>query len=339
MSVFSTIRLPDELRAKIEAEHRLAMHSEDQPMEREQLLDVIGDVDGLVCTITDHIDDALLQHAGKLKVIANFGVGFDHIDVPVASRRSILVTNTPGVLTDATADLAFALVLSLARRVVEGDRMTREGRFTYWAPFHFLGQQVAGTTLGIVGMGRIGQAVAKRAAGFSMRVLYHSRRPLDAEMERSLGASLVPLDELLRESDFVTLHVPLTPETRHLIGRREFELMKPSACLINTARGPVVDETALVDGLKGGLIHGAGLDVYENEPQLAPGLAEAPNVVLLPHVGSATVETRTLMAAMAVENLLAALRREPPPNCLNWEAVVPGRKDRETGRPGELERQ
>ncbi|MHC1744724.1 MAG: 2-hydroxyacid dehydrogenase [Syntrophobacteraceae bacterium] len=322
MNLFSTIWLPDEIRSRIEAEHRLWMHSQDQPMERERLTDVIGDVEGLLCTITDCIDENLLTRAEKLKVIANYGVGFDHVDVAAASRRSILVTNTPGVLTDATADLAFALILSLARRVVEGDRMTREGRFRYWAPFHFLGLQVAGKTLGVIGMGRIGQAVAKRAAGFAMRVLYHSRRGLDVETEQSLGASRATLDDLLRESDFVSLHVPLAPETRHLIGRRELELMKPSACLINTARGPVVDEAALVDALRQGLIHGAGLDVYENEPELAPGLALLANVVLLPHVGSATVQTRTLMAAMAVENLLTALRGDKPPNCLNWDAVA-----------------
>lgn len=317
MNVFSTIRLPDELRAKIEAEHQLEMHPEDQPMERERLVDVIGSVEGLLCTITDRIDDSLMARGEKLKVIANFGVGFDHIDVAGATRRSILVTNTPGVLTDATADLAFALIMSLARRVVEGDRMIREGQFKYWAPFHFLGSQVAGKTLGIVGMGRIGQAVAKRAAGFDMRVLYHSRHALDAETERALGASRAALDDLLRKSDFVSLHVPLTPETRHLVGQRELAIMKPSACLINTARGPVVDEAALVEALKQGVIHGAGLDVYENEPELTPGLAALDNVVLLPHVGSATVETRTLMASMAVENLLAGLRGEKPPNGLN----------------------
>ncbi len=325
MKVLSTIRLPAELRAKIEAEHQFEMHPEDQPMERDRLVDVIGSVEGLLCTITDRIDESLMARAGRLKVIANFGVGFDHIDVAAATRRSILVTNTPGVLTDATADLAFALIMSLARRVVEGDRMIREGQFKYWAPFHFLGSQVAGKTLGIVGMGRIGQAVAKRASGFEMRVLYHSRRSLDLDRERRLGASRAALEDLLRESDFVSLHVPLTPETWHLISRRELETMKPSACLINTARGPVVDEAALVGALKQGLIHGAGLDVYENEPELTPGLAALDNVVLLPHVGSATVETRTLMASMAVENLLAGLRGEKPPNGLNWPDPISGR--------------
>jgi glyoxylate reductase len=321
MNILSTIRLPDEQLANLEREHRVLMHPHDQPMERGRLLEAAQDVDGLLCTITDRIDETLLARAGRLKVIANYGVGFDHIDLGAATRRCIPVTNTPGVLTDATADLAFALILSIARRVVEGDRMTREGRFTYWAPLHFLGRQVTGKTLGLIGMGRIGQAVARRAAGFSMRVIYHSRRPLDAETERLLDATPVALETLLRESDFVSLHVPLTAETRHLIGRRELEIMKPSSCLINTARGPVVDETALVEALQRGVIHGAALDVYENEPDLSPGLTALSNVVLLPHAGSATVETRTLMAAMAVENLMTALRGQKPPNCLNWNDI------------------
>jgi glyoxylate reductase len=334
MDILSTIRLPDEQLANLEREHRVSMHPHDQPMERGRLLDAAAEVDGLLCTITDRIDETLLARARRLKVIANYGVGFDHIDVEAATRRGIPVTNTPGVLTDATADLAFALILGIARRVVEGDRMTREGRFRYWAPFHFLGRQVTGKALGIIGMGRIGQAVARRAAGFSMRVLYHSRRPLDSETERLLDATPLALEDLLRESDFVSLHVPLTSETHHLIGRRELEIMKPSACLINTARGPVVDEAALAKALRKGVIHGAALDVYENEPKLSPGLATLSNVVLLPHLGSATVETRTLMATMAVENLMTGLRGRKPPDCLNWDDVKPGRGDAETKGKG-----
>ena len=251
-------------------------------------------------------------------MIANFGVGFEHIDLEAATRRGIPVTNTPGVLTETTADLAFALILATARRVVAGDQRVRQGKFQYWAPLLFLGQEVNGKTLGIIGMGRIGQAVARRAAGFGMKLLYHSRTRLAPAEEQSLGVSLQPLETLLREADFVTLHVPLTPHTRHLIGSRELELMKNSAYLINTARGPVVDEAALVAALRQGRIRGAGLDVYEKEPELSPGLADLENVVLLPHVGSATVETRTRMALMAAENLLAGLRGDPPPNCLNW---------------------
>ena len=256
--------------------------------------------------------------APALKVIANYGVGFEHIDLDAATRRGIPVTNTPGVLTETTADLAFALILATARRVVAGDQRVRQGKFQYWAPLLFLGQEVNGKTLGIIGMGRIGKAVARRAAGFGMKLLYHSRTRLSPLEEQELGASLQPLETLLREADFVTLHVPLTPHTRHLIGSRELELMKDSAFLINTARGPVVDEAALVAALRQGQIRGAGLDVYEKEPELSPGLADLENVVLLPHLGSATVETRTRMAVMAAENLLAGLRGDPPPNCLNW---------------------
>jgi glyoxylate reductase len=222
------------------------------------------------------------------------------------------------VLTEATADLAFALILASARRVVEGDRRVRTGKFRYWAPLLFLGQAVTGKTLGIVGMGRIGQAMAQRAAGFSMKVIYHSRTRLAPNAEQELRASFAPLETLLQDADFVTLHLPLTTQTRHLIRSRQLPLIKPSAYLINTARGPVVDEAALVAALRQGQILGAGLDVYENEPELTPGLADLENVVLLPHVGSATVETRTRMAFMAAENLLAGLQGNPPPNCLNW---------------------
>ena len=288
------------------------------PMDRQKLLERIAGQEGLLCTITDRIDAEVLDRAPALKVIANYGVGFEHIDVDAATRRGIPVTNTPGVLTETTADLAFALILATARRVVEGDQRVREGKFQYWAPLLFLGQEVSGKTLGIIGMGRIGQAVARRAAGFGMKLLYHSRTRLSPAEEQELRASFQPLETLLREADFVTLHVPLTPHTRHLIGSRELELMKHSAYLINTARGPVVDEAALVAALRQGQIRGAGLDVYEKEPELCPGLADLENVVLLPHVGSATVETRTRMALMAAENLLAGLRGDPPPNCLNW---------------------
>ena len=284
----------------------------------------MADKEGLLCTITDLIDQELLDHAPALKVIANYGVGFEHIDLAAATQRGLPVTNTPGVLTDATADLAFALILATARRMVEGDKRVREGRFTYWAPLLFLGHEVSGKTLGLIGAGRIGQAVAQRARGFGMRVLYYNRTPLSPAAEQELHVSFAPLEDLLREADFVTLHVPLTPQTRHLIGRRELELMKPTAHLINTARGPMVDEAALVAALRRGEIGGAGLDVYEQEPQLSPGLTDLDNVVLLPHVGSATIETRTRMGLMAAANLLAGLRGERPPNCLNWTAL-PGK--------------
>ena len=321
MKVLVTARMPEEVLALLRREHQVESYAEDPPLDRQSLLRRVADKEGLLCTITDSIDAALLDRAPALRVIANFGVGFEHIDVAAATRRGLPVTNTPGVLTDATADLAFALILATARRIVQGDKRVREGKFTYWAPLLFLGWEVSGKTLGIIGAGRIGQAVAKRAHGFGMRVIYHSRTRLTPAAEQALHVSYAPLEDLLREADFVTLHVPLTPQTRHLIGRRELELMKPTAHLINTARGPVVDEAALVEALRRGEIGGAGLDVYEREPELSPGLAGLDHVVLLPHVGSATIETRTKMGLMAAANLLAGLRGERPPNCLNWTAL------------------
>ena len=317
MKVFITARLPQEVLARIAREHSLETHDEDSPIDREKLLAGIEGKDGLLCTITDRIDLEVLERAPGLKIIANNGVGFDHIDIAAATRRAIPVTNTPGVLTVSTADLAFALILATARRLIEGDRMTRSGKFKFWAPLHFLGQDVGGKTLGIVGFGRIGRAVARRAGGFDMKVIYYSRAKLDKDEEDRLGVRFASLEELLKESDFVSLHAPLRAETHHLIGEKELALMKSSACLINTARGPIVDEKSLVEALKQGRIRAAGLDVYENEPVLSPGLTELDNVVLLPHSGSATVETRTRMATMAAENLLAGLRGELPPNCLN----------------------
>ena len=319
MRVFITARLPQEVLARIALEHSLEAHDEDTPIGREKLLAGVEGIDGLLCTITDCIDLEVLERAPGLKIIANNGVGFDHIDIEAATRRAIPVTNTPGVLTVSTADLAFALILATARRLVEGDRMTRNGEFKFWAPLHFLGQDVGGKTLGIVGFGRIGRAVARRAGGFDMKVIYYGRTRLEKDEENRLGVRFAPLDELLKESDFVSLHAPLRAETHHLIGEKELASMKSTACLINTARGPIVDERALVEALKQGRIRAAGLDVYENEPSLSPGLAELDNVVLLPHSGSATVETRTRMAVMAADNLLAGLRGERPPNCLNWK--------------------
>lgn len=322
MKVFVSARLPEQVLDKIARDHSCEAYGEDLPIEREKLLAGIEGKDGLLCTITDRIDEELLERAHGLKIIANNGVGFDHIDVGAATRRGIPVTNTPGVLTDSTADLTFALILATARRVIEGDRMTRCGDFKFWAPLHFLGQDVSGKTLGIVGFGRIGKAVARRAAGFDMKVIYYSRTRLAVFEEEKLGVAFAPLDELLRTSDFVSLHVPLRPETHHLISAAELGMMKSSAYLINTARGPIVDEAALVEALRMGRIRAAGLDVYENEPRLTPGLSELENVVLLPHVGSATVETRTRMALMAADNLLAGLRGEHPPNCLNMTSSV-----------------
>lgn len=321
MKVLVCGNLPDDIMARIEARHEVSGHRHDCPIDRGDLLARVTDVEGLLCMITDVIDAPLLDRAVRLKMIANFGVGYNNIDISAATRRGIMVSNTPGVLTDATADLAMALILAVGRRILEADRHTRDGKFRFWAPFYFLGHDISGKTLGIVGMGRIGQAVARRAAGFNMEVIYSSRRPMTAAKDQALGARYVPMDALLQRADFVSLHVPLTSETRHLIGPREMALMKSSAFLVNTSRGPVLDEGALLEALQQGRIAGAGLDVYEDEPALTPGLRELANVVLLPHVGSATLETRRRMAELAVQNLLDGLAGRIPPNCINAQAL------------------
>lgn len=269
------------------------------------------DVDALVCQLTDPIPAALLETAPRLRVVANIAVGYDNIDVPAATRLGILVTNTPGVLTESTADFTFALLLATARRVVEADAFVRAQRWERWEVDLLCGVDVHGKTLGIVGMGRIGQAVARRAQGFGMRVLYASRRAVPACPD----AEHVALADLLARADFVTVHVPLTATTHHLIDAAALARMRPGALLVNTARGPIIDEQALVEALQSRRLAGAGLDVFEREPRLVAGLCELPNVVLAPHLGSATVETRTLMCTMAADNALAALRGERPP-CL-----------------------
>ncbi len=317
MKVLVSGNLPDDIMARISAGHEVQGHCCDHPMDRDDLLAAAADIHGLVCMITDTIDAPLLAKAAQLKMIANFGVGYNNIDVEAATALGIMVSNTPDVLTDATADLTMALILGIGRRVVEADRHTRDGKFRFWAPFYFLGHEVSGKTLGIVGLGRIGRAVARRAAGFDMNIVYYHRRPLAPDEAERLGVRYMALNDLLETADFISLHVPLTSETRHLIGAGELSCMKSSAFLINTARGPVVDETALVEALQRGRIAGAGLDVYEHEPALTPGLTDLPNAVLLPHVGSATMETRRRMADLAVDNLLIGLTGQVPPNCIN----------------------
>jgi glyoxylate reductase len=321
MKIFVSGHVPEEVLSVLKAEHEVETHEQGPPIKREDLLNSVEDKDGLLCMVTDRIDRELLDMAPGLKMIANYGVGFNNIDVGAVSERGIPVSNTPDVVTEATADLTFALILATARRVTEGDRRVKEGRFGYWVPFDFLGREVSGKTLGIVGLGRIGRAVATRAKGFHMPIFYHNRRRLDHSVEKELGVSYQDLNTLLREADFVSLHVPLTEETRHLIGPEEFQAMKLTAYLINASRGPVVDEKALVEALSKGKIAGAGLDVYENEPALAPGLGELKNVVLLPHVGSGTWETRTNIGLKAAKNLLAGLRGERPPDCINWNSI------------------
>ncbi|MGE5188588.1 MAG: 2-hydroxyacid dehydrogenase [Gemmatimonadota bacterium] len=296
----------------------LAAPPPDGPMARDELLRLAPGAAGILCTLADRVDAALLDAAGpSLRVVSNYAVGVNNIDVPEATRRGVRVCNTPGVLTDATADLAFALMLSAARRFSEAERSLRAGRFHGWDPWGFLGVPVFGKTLGIVGMGKIGTAVAARARGFAMRILYNSRGRLPEERERSLMAAYAPLDDLLPASDFVVLCVPLTDATRRLIGPERLARMKPGAVLVNVARGEVVDEAALAAALAEGRIFAAGCDVYEREPEVHPDLLAAPGAILVPHIGSATREAREAMGRLAAENLLAVLAGAEPPHPVN----------------------
>jgi glyoxylate reductase len=281
----------------------------------EELHAAVAGVDAAVTLLHDRVDDAFLDAAGdQLQVVANVAVGYDNIDVPAATRRGVIVTNTPGVLTDATADLAMALILAVTRRVAEGDRLVRARVKWSWDMFFMLGASLQGKTLGVVGLGQIGSATARRARAFGMEIVYSGRRRADPEVEAELGgARQLELNELLASADVVTLHVPLSEATHHLIDAAKLDLMRESAYLVNTARGPIVDEAALAAALKAGKIAGAALDVFEHEPEVHPDLLELDNVVLLPHLGSATVETRTAMAELAARNVLAVLAGEDPP--------------------------
>lgn len=322
MKVYITRRIPEPGIEMIRKEHEVEINPYDRVLTREELLQAVKGKDGILCLLTDKIDAEVFDAAGpQLKVVSNYAVGYDNIDVNEATKRGIVVTNTPGVLTETTADLAWALIMAVARRIVEADKFTRAGKYEGWAPMLFLGQDVYGKTLGIIGMGRIGQAVARRAKGFNMKVLYNDIRRIPEELEKELNATFASIDEVIENSDFVSLHTFLSPETYHLINEERLRKMKKTAYLINTSRGPVVDESALVKALKEGWIAGAGLDVYEFEPKLVPGLAECENAVLLPHIASASVETRTKMATMAAENLLAVLANKMPPNPVNPEVL------------------
>lgn len=294
------------------------------PPQYETLVDKARDADGLLTLLTDRMDAALMDAGPRLKVISNMAVGYDNISIPDATKRHILVGYTPGVLTETTADLAFALIMAAARRVVEADRFTREGRWKTWGPMTLLGQDIHDATLGIVGLGRIGSEVARRATGFRMKVIYSAARRHSEEEERALGVEYAgSLADLLSRSDFVSVHVPLTTQTNHMIGPAQLALMKPNAVLVNTSRGPVVDQKALYEALKAGRIFAAGLDVTEIEP-IPPddSLLGLHNVIVLPHIGSASVATRTKMAVMAADNLIAGLRGDLPPNCVNPEALA-----------------
>ena len=317
--IYVTRMLPQPVIDRIkEAGFDYDVYPEDQVIPRDVLIREVKGRDGILCILTDKMDKAVFDSADKAKIFANYAVGYNNIDIEEANSRGIAVTNTPGVLTDATADLAWSLLFSTARKVVESDQYLRQGKFLGWGPMHFLGMDISHKTLGVIGLGRIGKAFAARAAGFNMKILYYARRR-DEEFESAYGpgAEKVNLDDLLKRSDYVAIHLPLTPDTIHFIGERELRLMKPTAILINSARGPIVDENALVKALKENWIWGAGLDVYEEEPNVHPELLSLPNTTLLPHIGSATTQTRTKMGLMAVENLIAYFDGKRPPNLVN----------------------
>jgi glyoxylate reductase len=289
------------------------------PLESTELLKHLKDRDALVSVIEDDIDEKLLSACPRLKVVANVAVGYDNVDIAAANKRGVLICNTPGVLDATTADLAFALLLASARRVVEAHRYVLEGKWQRWTTDLMLGTDVGGKTLGIIGLGRIGQAMARRARGFGMPLLYSQRNRAATALEQELQAEYVPLDDLLKRSDFVSVHCPLTPDTRNLLGEREFALMKPQSFFINTARGAIVDEPALVSALQTKKIAGAGLDVFANEPQVPPALLKMDNVVVAPHMGSASVETRATMARLAADGVIGALQSKLPANAVNPE--------------------
>ena len=319
--VLLTRSLDDEVVDWLRERVDLQVYEEDRPIPRLRLLEAVGGKAGLLPLLTDRIDAEVLDAAGPgLRVVANYAVGYDNVNVEECTRRGIVVTNTPDVLTGATADLTWSLILAASRRVAEGDRWVRAGRPWAWAPGFLLGREITGKTLGIVGFGRIGQAVGSRTRGFEMKVRYTSRSRRE-EAERALGAEHRDLDDLLAEADVVSIHCALTDETRHLFDVERFKAMKDTAVLVNTARGPIVDESALADALESGEIFAAGLDVYEDEPAVHPRLLELDNVVLAPHLGSATVETRRAMGMLAAENLVAALNGERPQTPVNPEVI------------------
>jgi len=317
--VFVTRLIPDKGLDMVREFCDAKVWKDELPPPRDVLLQEVKELDGLLCLLTDRVDVGLLDAGPHLKVVSNMAVGFDNIDVPECTRRGIPVGNTPGVLTDTTADFAFALLMATARRIPEGVKYVKDGRWKTWGPMLMMGPDIHGATLGIVGFGRIGSAVAKRATGFGMRILYCDALVRD-QAAAEIGAERADLDDLLTESDFVSLHVPLTEETHHLIGERELKLMKPTAVLINTARGPIVDAEALYHALTNGDIALAGLDVTEPEPISTDSpLLNLPNCVIVPHIASSSIATRTKMATMAADNLIAGLKGERLPNCVNPE--------------------
>lgn len=310
--IFVTSKISDSALNILKSVGEVEVWEKEETLNGPPLLDKIKNQDAVLSMVNNFITDDILQQASKLKVIGNCGVGYNNIDIASAEKRGIVVTNTPDVLNDATADLTWALILGIARRIVEADHFVREGKFTGWLPHLFIGNMVYGKKLGIIGMGRIGAAVCQRAKGFNMKVYYYNRNPLPKEKEQEYNAQYVDLETLLKECDYITIHAPLNEESYHLIGREELHLMKKDAYLINTSRGPIIDEQGLYEHLKEGKIAGAALDVYEHEPKIVEGLLALDNVILLPHIGSATYETRTKMAELAANNIANVLSGKEP---------------------------
>lgn len=311
--IFYTYRIPDEGMLLLK-NYEISGNNEDRFLSKEEIIKGARDASALISLLSDRIDSEVISSLPKLKVIANYAVGYNNIDIEEARKRGIRVTNTPGALTDATADLTMALLLATSRRIVEGDRLVRERKFEGWKPGLLKGPALKGKILGIIGMGRIGKTVASRAQAFGMNIVYHNRKPLLQSEEEELCVKHVSLEELLKSSDFISLHVPLMGETYHLLNEKRLSLIKPESIIINTSRGAVIDEKALIKALKDGKLAGAGLDVYEEEPFVPQELIDLPNVVLLPHLGSATNEARREMAIMVGRNVAAVLEGKEPPN-------------------------
>jgi len=307
--VFVTRRIPESgIKLLKDKRYEVEVSDVDGVIPRDALLQKVKGADAILSLLTDKVNDELFDAAGpQLKIVANYAVGYDNIDVPAAAKRNIIITNTPGVLTESVAEHTIALIFALAHRIVESDQFMRDGKYDGWAPMLFLGNDLVGKTIGLVGMGRIGANVAKRMCdGFGVKILYYDRSRSE-DLEKQYKMEFVDLETLLKNSDFVSVHLPMTPETKHLLGKAQFAMMKKTAYLINTARGPILDEAALVEALKNGVIKGAALDVYEQEPKMALGLAELPNTVLTPHTASATEETRGAMSELAAKNIIEVL--------------------------------
>jgi glyoxylate reductase len=318
MKIFVTRKIPIQGLNLLNRNHELEINPYDRVLSKQEIIKGLKNKDGLVCLLTDIIDEEVINSESKLMIISNYAVGYDNIDVKTATKRKIIVTNTPDVLTDTTAEMAWALLFSVARRIVEADKFTRQGKFKGWAPLLMHGRDITAKTLGVIGTGRIGTAFALKSKGFKMNVLYYDN-VRNRKLENELSAKKVELDRLLQESDFISVHLPYLHDTHHFIGERQLKMMGKTTILINTSRGPVVDEQALVKALKNNWIFGAGLDVYEHEPEINKELLNLENVVLQPHSASATTETRTKMAIIVAENMITGLNGEIPPNCINPE--------------------